>query len=66
MAEVTGRASDAATERGFVIERYVYTNRRGNDSGVQWLVHEERDGNRHLVKVCKTRREAKAYVRTVL
>lgn len=43
----------------FVIERYVYTNRRGNDSGVQWLVYVVgEDGGLWVMRACKTRREA--------
>lgn len=42
-----------------VVERYVYTNRRGNDNGVQWLAEVvDKDGNLLLMQACKTRREA--------
>ena len=45
--------------RSIVIERYVYTNRRGKDSGVQWLAQiVDEDGRLLLIRVCRTRKEA--------
>lgn len=41
-----------------VVERYIYTNRNGND-GVQWLAEiVDKDGDLALFRACRTRREA--------
>jgi len=42
-----------------VVEKYRYTNRRGNDTGVQWLAQSvDKDGNLLLHRACRTRKEA--------